>query len=207
MEIEQCLFSVVNEINTKAADMKNTLLLLTFMLYPVLTNAQVKMNADIEKTTLQWLGEKVMGQHTGTINLKDGWLTLNNNQIVSGEFNIDMASIKESESNQMLEKHLKSDDFFDVAKFPTAKLVLTGSDPFDKGIAVVRGSLTIKGVTNPMEFKALLQKKDEGTWFFANIVIDRTKFNIRYGSGSFFDNLGDKAIYDEFKVKVNLLVK
>jgi Uncharacterized conserved protein len=207
MEIEQYLLSVVNETNTKAADMKNTLLLLTFMLYPVLTNAQVKMNADTEKTTLQWLGEKVMGQHTGTINLKDGWLTLNNNQIVSGEFNIDMASIKESESNQMLEKHLKSDDFFGVEKFPTAKLVLTGSDPFDKGIAVVRGSLTIKGVTNPMEFKALLQKKDEGTWFFANIVIDRTKFNIRYGSGSFFDNLGDKAIYDEFKVKVNLLVK
>ena len=207
MEIEQYLLSVVNETNTKAADMKNTLLLLTFMLYPVLTNAQVKMNADTEKTTLQWLGEKVMGQHTGTINLKDGWLTLNNNQIVSGEFNIDMASLKESESNQMLEKHLKSDDFFGVEKFPTAKLVLTGSDSFEKGTAVVRGSLTIKGTTNPIEFKALLQKKDEGTWFFANIIIDRTKFNIRYGSGSFFDNLGDKAIYDEFKVKVNLLVK
>jgi polyisoprenoid-binding protein YceI len=196
-----------NEINTKKTNMKNAILLLTFMLYPVLTNAQVKMNADTEKTTLQWLGEKVMGQHTGTINLKDGWLTLNNNQIVSGEFNIDMASLKESESNQMLEKHLKSDDFFGVEKFPTAKLVLTGSDSFEKGTAVVRGSLTIKGTTNPIEFKALLQKKDEGTWFFANIIIDRTKFNIRYGSGSFFDNLGDKAIYDEFKVKVNLLVK
>ena len=196
-----------NEINTKKTNMKNAILLLTFMLYPVLTNAQVKMNADTEKTTLQWLGEKVMGQHTGTINLKDGWLTLNNNQIVSGEFNIDMASLKESESNQMLEKHLKSDDFFGVEKFPTAKLVLTGSDSFEKGTAVVRGSLTIKGTTNPIEFKALLQKKDEGTWFFANIIIDRTKFNIRYGSGSFFDNLGDKAIYDEFKMKVNLLVK
>jgi polyisoprenoid-binding protein YceI len=187
--------------------MRKTLLLLSVMLYPVLTNAQVKMNADPEKTTLQWLGEKVMGQHTGTINLKDGWLTLKNNQIVSGEFNIDMASIRESESNQMLEKHLKSEDFFGVEKFPTANLVLTGSDSFDKGIAVVRGSLTIKGVTNPIEFKTLLQKKDEGTWFFANIVVDRTKFNIRYGSGSFFDNLGDKAIYDEFKLKVNLLVK
>ncbi|MGD0341676.1 MAG: YceI family protein [Bacteroidales bacterium] len=187
--------------------MKNALLLLTLILYPVLIHAQVKMNADTEKTTLQWLGEKVMGQHTGTINLKDGWLTMNNNQIVSGEFNIDMASIKESESNQMLERHLKSDDFFGVEKFPTAKLILTGSDSFDKGSAVVRGSLTIKGVTNPIEFRALAQKKDEGTWFFANIVVDRTKFNIRYGSGSFFDNLGDKAIYDEFKVKVNLLVK
>jgi polyisoprenoid-binding protein YceI len=195
-----------NEINTKT-NMKNAILLLCFILYPVLTNAQVKMNADTEKTTLQWLGEKVMGQHTGTINLKDGWLTLNNNQIVSGEFNINMASLKDSESNQMLEKHLKSDDFFGVEKFPEAQLVLTGSDAFDKGTAIVRGSLTIKGVTNPIEFKALLQKKDEGTWFYANIVVDRTKFNIRYGSGSFFDNLGDKTIYDEFKVKVNSLVK
>jgi polyisoprenoid-binding protein YceI len=187
--------------------MKNVILLFALILIPVVTNSQVKMNANTDKTTLQWLGEKVMGQHTGTINLKDGWLTLKDNQIVSGEFNIDMASIKESESNQMLEKHLKSDDFFGVEKFPTAKLVLTGSDSFDKGSALVKGSLTIKGVTNPIVFTAFIQKKDEGIWFFANIVIDRTKFNIRYGSGSFFDNLGDKAIYDEFKVKVNLLVK
>jgi polyisoprenoid-binding protein YceI len=187
--------------------MKKTLLLFALMISPVLANAQVMMNADTAKTTLQWLGEKVLGQHTGTIKLKDGWLVLNNNKIVSGEFNIDMASIKDSESNAMLEKHLKSDDFFGVEKFPIAKLVLTSSDLFDKGTATVTGSLTIKGVTNPIQFKALLQKKDEGTWFYSNIVIDRTKFNIRYGSGSFFDNLGDKAIYDEFKVKVNLLVK
>jgi polyisoprenoid-binding protein YceI len=188
--------------------MKKVNFILTFfVLLPVLASAQVKMTADTQKTTLQWLGEKVMGQHTGTINLKDGWLTWNNNQIVSGEFNIDMASLKDSESNQMLEKHLKSDDFFGVEKFPTAKLVLTGSDSFEKGTATVRGTLTIKSVTNPIEFKAFYQKKDEGSWFFTNIVIDRTKYNIRYGSGSFFDNLGDKAIYDEFKVKVNLLVK
>jgi polyisoprenoid-binding protein YceI len=193
--------------NHRIMKMKSIILLIALMFYPVLTSAQVKLSADTEKTTLQWLGEKVLGQHAGTINLKDGWLTMNNNKIVSGEFNIDMASIKESESNQMLEKHLKSDDFFGVEKFPLAKLVLTGSDPFDKGTAVVRGSLTIKGVTNPIEFKTFIQKKEEGTWFFANIIIDRTKFNIRYGSGSFFDNLGDKAIYDEFKVKVNLLVK
>jgi len=132
---------------------------------------------------------------------------MKNNMITAGEFNIDMASLKESESNQMLEKHLKSDDFFGVEKFPLAKLVLTGSESFDKGNALVKGMLTIKDVTNPIEFRALVMKKDDGTWFFANIVVDRTKFNIRYGSGSFFDNLGDKAIYDEFKVKVNLLVK
>jgi polyisoprenoid-binding protein YceI len=103
--------------------------------------------------------------------------------------------------------HLKSDDFFGVVKYPLAKLVITGSTPFDKGSAVVSGTLTIKDATNPIEFKATSQKKEDGTWFFANIIVDRTKYNIRYGSGSFFDNLGDKTIYDEFKLKVNLLVK
>jgi polyisoprenoid-binding protein YceI len=170
-------------------------------------NAQAKLNADTEKTTLLWLGEKVTGQHTGTINLKDGWISWDNNKIVAGEFTIDMTSIKEDKGTEMLEKHLKSDDFFGVEKYPVSKLVIKESSAFDKGTAVVKGDLTIKGITNPIEFKAAMQKKDDGTWFYANIVVDRTKYNVRYGSGSFFDNLGDKTIYDEFNIKVNLLVK
>ena len=175
----------------------------------LLTNAlaQTKLTADTEKTKLLWLGEKVTGQHTGTIKLQEGWLNWQDNKIVSGEFNIDMKSLKDSEDNTRLEGHLQSDDFFGVEKFPIAKLVITGSTPFEKGTALVSGTLTIKGTTNPIEFKATTQKKEEGTWFFANIVIDRTKYNVRYGSGSFFDNLGDKTIYDEFKLKVNLLMK
>jgi polyisoprenoid-binding protein YceI len=188
--------------------MKRALLLLTLTgLVLVNVGAQNKLTADTTKTSLLWLGEKVTGQHTGTIKLQSGWLNLQDNKIVSGEFNIDMASLKESENNKMLMGHLKSDDFFGVAKYPVAKLTITGSTPCDKGTGVVSGTLTIKDKTNPVEFKASMQKKDDGTWFFANITIDRTKYNIRYGSGSFFDNLGDKTIYDEFKVKVNLLVK
>lgn len=169
--------------------------------------AQEKLFADKEKTRLSWLGEKVTGQHSGTINLQSGWLNWQDNKIVSGEFLIDMASIKDSEANERLEGHLKSDDFFGVEKFPTSKLTITGSTLFDKGSGLVRGNLTIKGISNPLEFKATMQKTDAGVWFFANITIDRTKYNVRYGSGSFFDNLGDKTIYDEFKLKVNLLVK
>lgn len=103
--------------------------------------------------------------------------------------------------------HLKSEDFFGVEKYPVSKLVISGSTSFVKGSAVVKGNLTIKGISNPVEFKATYQKKDDGSWFFGNIVIDRTKYNVRYGSGSFFDNLGDKTIYDEFKIKVALLVR
>jgi polyisoprenoid-binding protein YceI len=188
--------------------MKNTLLLIAITVLGSLTvSAQEKLTADTGKTSLQWLGEKVTGQHTGTINLKEGWLNWKDNRIVTGEFTIDMTSLKDSEGNERLVGHLKSDDFFGVEKFPISMLVITGSDSFEKGTAVVKGTLTIKGVTNPIEFKATSQKKEDGTWFYANIVVDRTKYNIRYGSGSFFDNLGDKVIYDEFKLKVNLLVK
>ena len=169
--------------------------------------AQEKYTADREQTKLQWLGEKVTGQHTGTILLKSGWLNWKDNEIVSGELDIDMSSLKDSEANERLEGHLRSDDFFGVEKYPVAKLLITGSSPFEKGTGVVSGTLSIKGVTNPLEFKAALQKKDDGMWFFANIIVDRTKYNIRYGSGTFMDNLGDKTIFDEFKLKVSLFVK
>jgi polyisoprenoid-binding protein YceI len=194
--------------NSKYVKMKIALLVLAISgLFLSSVGAQNKLTADTAKTKLFWLGEKVTGQHTGTIKLQSGWLDLEDNKIVSGEFNIDMATLQETENNAQLMGHLKSDDFFGVVKFPVAKLVLTGSTPLDKGSGTVTGNLTIKDITNPIEFKATMQKKDEGTWFYANITVDRTKYNIRYGSGSFFDNLGDKTIYDDFRLKVNLLVK
>jgi len=188
--------------------MKHTFLILTVILMSVVNiSADEKFTADREKTKLLWLGEKVTGEHTGTINLQSGWLTWQDNKIVSGEFNIDMASLKDSDNNARLEGHLKSDDFFGTEKYPVSKLVVTGSTPFEKGTAVVKGTLTIKDITHPVEFRATMQKSDEGLWFYSNIILDRSKYNVRYGSGSFFDNLGDKTIYDEFKLRVNLLVK
>jgi len=187
--------------------MKNILIFATLILLTGTMNAQEKLIADNDNTVLHWLGEKVLGEHNGTIRLQDGWLTWKDNRITAGEFVIDMTTIKDDDGSEKLEGHLKSDDFFGVEKFPTSKLVITESTPFEKGSGTVKGNLTIKGITNPIEFKAAMQKKDDGTMFFANIVVDRTRYNVRYGSGSFFDNLGDKTIYDEFKLKVNLLVK
>jgi polyisoprenoid-binding protein YceI len=188
--------------------MKNIFLFIALIgLVSGMANAQEKLSADTSKTTLSWLGEKVTGQHNGTIKLQSGWLNWKDNKIVSAEFIIDMASIKEASGNERLEGHLKSDDFFSVGKFPVAKLVLTGSESFEKGSALVRGTLTIKGISNPIEFKSNMQKKDEGVWFYSNITVDRTKYDVKYGSGSFFDNLGDKVIYDEFKLKVALFLK
>ncbi len=183
------------------------ILVLTGMIYSATLTSQTKYSAVNEKSTSSWLGEKVIGQHAGTINLKSGWLNWHDNKITSGEFIIDMGSIKDNDGSEKLESHLKSDDFFGVAKFPTSKIVITGSTPFDKGTGTVKGELTIKGITHPVEFRTTMQKTEDGLWFFTNIIVDRSKYDVRYGSGSFFDNLGDKTIYDEFKLKVNLLVR
>jgi polyisoprenoid-binding protein YceI len=187
--------------------MKNLLFIILFILSAGFGQAQEKFNADISKTTLSWLGEKVTGEHTGTINLQSGSLNWDDNKIISGEFVIDMNSLVDVSMNTNLITHLKSDDFFGVEKFPASKLVVTGSEPFDKGSATVKGSLTIKGITQPIEFKATIKKDTDGMWFYSVITVDRTKYNVRYGSGSFFENLGDKTIYDEFKLKVALFVK
>jgi len=186
---------------------KAIILILAVMIYSEGIKSQTKHYAVTDSTKLSWLGEKVLGQHTGTILLKSGWLDWNDNRITGGEFIIDMTTIKDDGGNETLERHLKSDDFFGVEKSPTARIVLKESSSFEKGTGTVKGELTIKGVTNPIVFRATLQKDDEGMWFFANIVVDRSKYNVRYGSGSFFENLGDKTIYDEFKLKVSLLVK
>lgn len=180
---------------------------LLLMLMNTTLNAQTRKNADVAKTSLNWLGEKVLGKHTGTILLKSGWINWDNNMITEGEFLIDMASLKDDDGNARLEAHLKSDDFFGTDNYPTSKVVITGSDSFEKGTAIVRGDLTIKQNTHPIEFKATLKQDDKGIWFYANIIVDRTKYNVRYGSGSFFSNLGDNVIYDEFKVKVSLYVR
>ncbi|MCF8373492.1 MAG: YceI family protein [Bacteroidales bacterium] len=171
-----------------------------------------KYTADVKNTELTWLGEKVTGEHTGSINLKSGNFTMTGDKLTSGVFEIDMSSItnadvEDADYNAKLVGHLKSDDFFGVAKYPTARFEITGSESFKNGNGIVKGNLTIKATTHPIEFRATMQQFDDGTRFFANITIDRSKYDIRYGSGSFFDNLGDKTIYDEFKLKINLLAK
>lgn len=184
----------------------NYFFLATALMFTGTVTGQEKLQANTEKTRLAWLGEKVVGKHAGTINLKSGWINMKDNRIVSGEFLVDMTSIKSDEKLDKLDGHLKSDDFFGVDKYPLSKFEITESTPFSNGTANVKGFLTIKGITHPVEFKTSLAKTGDGTRLTATIVVDRSKYNVRYGSGSFFSNLGDKAIYDEFKLNVDLLV-
>ena len=163
---------------------------------------------NVEKSELKWTGKKVTGQHVGHIKIKDGLLTVKDDKITAGTFNIDMKSItnddlQDAGYNQKLVGHLKSDDFFGVEKFPVTSLVITESSKFVNNQADIKGSLTIKGKTNPIEFKATRN----GNTYTANIAVNRAKYDIRYGSGSFFDNLGDKVIDDLFTLDVVLVVE
>lgn len=180
----------------------NLMLVALVALVSVNVNAQEKVA--IKDSKILWEGEKLTGSHDGDIQLKDGFLLMEGGELVGGEFTVDMTTINvldlEGDGKQKLEGHLNSDDFFGVKDHPTAKFVI--NTVAKKGNTYgVSGTMTIKGKSNPIAFDLKMEKGKASTSF----KIDRTKYNIRYGSGSFFDNLGDKTIYDEFKLDVVLM--
>ena len=135
----------------------------------------------------------------------NGSIELKNNNIDAGEFTIDMNSISCSDLedagyNKKFIGHLKSDDFFGVATYPTAKLVFNAVKSTGKNSYEVTGDLTIKDKTKPVTFDMSIY----GNKATANVKIDRSEYDVRYGSTSFFDNLQDKAIYDEFDLITDL---
>ena len=162
-----------------------------------------KKTLNTKESKIEWEGEKLTGSHEGTIMFKEGYLTMDGDKITGGEFIVDMTSIAatdlEGEGKQKLEGHLKSDDFFGVANHPTAKLVIKNATKKGDAYGII-ADLTIKGKTNPVTFD-LEMNGDTAT---ADLTIDRTKYDVKYGSGSIFDGLGDKVIYDEFKLDVKL---
>ncbi|MEJ4086937.1 YceI family protein [Galbibacter orientalis] len=160
---------------------------------------------DTEKSEITWKGYKVTGSHEGTIALESGELKFDGDKLIGGEFAVDMTTIGATdlsgEYKTKLDGHLKSNDFFGVENHPTATLVITKVNPTGKNSYEVTGDLAIKGKTNPITFEMSVY----GSKATANLKIDRTKYDVRYGSGSFFDNLGDKTIYDEFDLVVDLV--
>ncbi|MGB5370876.1 MAG: YceI family protein [Flavobacteriaceae bacterium] len=157
-----------------------------------------------EASRIAWKAYKVTGSHHGTIDLKSGALVFDNDQLTGGEFEVQMTSLisidLEGESKGKLEGHLKSDDFFGVENHPTSTLVFTKVEPSGKNSYDVTGDLTIKGITKPVTFDVSIY----GSKATATMKIDRSEYDVRYGSGSFFENLGDKTIYDEFDLVIDL---
>ncbi|MBV7268481.1 YceI family protein [Winogradskyella luteola] len=171
----------------------------------------VTYNAVADKSTIAWKGFKPTGSHNGTIAISEGQVKVNDGAIESGTFVIDMSSIDvldipaDDEGNAKLKGHLTSADFFDVEKYPNAKFEVTGLETTD-GKTMLSGNLTMKEKTNNISIPVTTSMDgDTMTLTSETFTIDRSKWNVEYGSKSFFDNLGDKFINDDIELKVNLV--
>lgn len=196
---------------------KNLLLLLAIPIATVGAFASLKhvdvFKVDTQKSSVEWYAEKVTGKHNGTIKLVSGELA-NNHGKFGGKFIIDMTSIVctdlEGEYKNKLEGHLKSEDFFSVKNHPTATFEISNMTAINGAKAgspnfTVAGKMTIKGITKDITFPASVSFSGTNMVATADVVIDRSKFDVRYGSKSFFADIGDKAIYDEFTMKLKLV--
>ncbi len=162
---------------------------------------------DTEKSVIEWKAYKVTGQHNGIVKIKSGSLEMEDGALTGGSFDIDMTTITvqdlEGGSKAKLEGHLKSGDFFNVEEFNTANFEITRVISRGKpGDYKIEGNLSIKGITKPIKFNALV----EGNTAEATVTIDRSEYDVRYGSGSFFEDLGDKTIYDDFDLTIKLVM-
>ncbi|QDK81084.1 YceI family protein [Spirosoma sp. KCTC 42546] len=165
---------------------------------------------DTQQSKLAWTAKKVTGEHSGTAPISTGSLALESGKLKGGSFDIDLkdltvTDITDAAQNAKLVGHLKSDDFFSVERHPTARFVissvsLTGNNTYD-----VTGKLTIKGITNDIKFPAQVKTEAGKLTATANVTVDRTKYDIKYRSKNYFENLGDKTIYDDFTLAITLV--
>jgi len=180
--------------------MKKTLFVLIALLTSFAFSATV---VDLKESKFNWKATKKVGDfHEGEISLKSASAEVKDNKIVSGQFEIDMNSFTEKtlkgEWHEKFIGHVKSADFFDTAKYPTAKLVVVGQ----ASPTSVNGQLTIKDKTEPVT----VNFTKEGNAYVGELKIDRTKFGITYGSENFIKNLvADKIINNEFEVKFKVM--
>ena len=165
-----------------------------------------------QKSNIEWTGKKVLGSHTGSIKISGGTVVTNGKAPVSGNFTIDMRTITnkdlDAENGGKLLGHLKSDDFFGVDKYPAAEFVATKITPVNANTVSVTGNLTMKGATNVITFPANYAVSGNTLTATAKgVVVDRTKYGIKFGSKSFFEAIGDKAINDEFLLDISLVAE
>lgn len=175
------------------------------------SSVSTKYSVDTESSTISWKGFKPTGTHNGSISVESGVFNIKDSTIESGTFLIDMNSIvvedipAEEEANSKLTGHLKSADFFDVESFPSAAFSVTGFETVD-GQTILSGNLKMKDTENNVSIPVTVsENNDNVTIESETFTIDRSKWNVKYGSKSFFDDLGDKFINDDIELKVNIV--
>ncbi len=161
---------------------------------------------DIANSSIGWSAKKVGGGHTGTVKITEGSLIYNGKSLQKGVFLMDMSSI--TSDNARVTTHLKSPDFFSAEKNPSSKFEITKVSAAGKERVNIAGNLTIKGITHPLTFPATVkQGKGVVVAVASGIRVDRTKYDIKFRSKTFFGDIGDKAIDDEFELNINLTAK
>ena len=157
----------------------------------------------------RWLGGK---KHDGNVYLEQGSVNIKDDGNISGNFVVDMNTIdcfdiKNIGTKNKLIGHLKSDAFFDVENHPKARLEIHSSENIATNKFLFKGNLTIKSITNPIEMKGKVQKYDSGYSADIKLVFDRSKYDVRHRSASFFNDLGDRIISDDvfLNVKIKLI--
>lgn len=170
--------------------------------------ATTKIEIDPAASKVVYLGKKVTGQHTGEVKIQSGFLNFAGEEFKSGEVVIDMTTINnqdltDKEYNKKFVDHMNSDDFFATAKYKTATLVIKDAKKVKDSTYAINGDLTIKGKTAPVKFDADVTTAGAT----AMIKFDRTKYDIKYGSGQFFQGLGDKMINDDVELTVTVVTK
>lgn len=186
--------------------MKTIKLLAILLFVGFISLSAQKSDVNLSKSSVKWTGNKIGGSHNGSVKIKSAYAIFKSNNIVGGEVVIDMATITNADLtdegyNQKLVGHLKSDDFFGVEKFPTSSFKVEKASKFVNGKSTLSGVLTIKGTSQTVN----VDLEQKGNIYTTQLKVDRSKFNVRYGSKSFFDNLGDKVIDDIFVLDIQLV--
>lgn len=170
---------------------------------------------DTNRSTIEWTGRNPNSRHVGTVEISEGVITCKEGSF-SGTIEIDMNSIHNvnlegDELQPVLEAHLKSDDFFFTSMFPQATLKIKEAVPIEHGSQttpnyLVKGELSLRGVSASLDFDATVSLADENTLLLeAHFDIDKTRWNVIYGSSRFFEHLGMHKVFDLISLQLNII--
>ena len=165
---------------------------------------------DNDNSSIKWTGRELSTKsHYGSLQMKNGSLTVNTDGTVNGIIKIDMTTIDcedlQGRSKASLERHLRSDDFFSVESHPIATLTFKSEGGIGAGNKLAfNGDLEIKGISHPISFESEVKSVDPKVSALVDMTFDRSKYNVRFRSGTFFQNLGDKLIYDDIEISVDI---
>ena len=165
---------------------------------------------DKTKSVVRWIGRTPVKFHDGTIDIQEGNFSVDDNGILNGNIIIDMESINCTDlsggGKKSLEEHLMNDDFFSVNKFKTSKINISSEMKPNNGLIDFKGNLEIKNISNPISFKSSINKTPEGKYTASSkLTFDRSMYNVKYKSKSFFNDLGDKFINDDIEIELEII--